>query len=220
MEERLNDIEVRVLGVLMEKEKTTPEYYPLTLNALTRACNQKSNRNPVVSLDETTVVCTLDKLTFERDLVKRVMSDDSRVAKYRHDFRESLTLDEREMAVFCILMLRGPQTVGEIRGRTERLFPFESLGEVEATLTRLANRDTGSLVTKLPKQAGRKEARFAHLLAGEIEVDEIESAEPAVVEVVAENERMDGLEAEMEQMKEELERLKAQFQEFKRQFEY
>jgi uncharacterized protein YceH (UPF0502 family) len=211
VDEQLNDIEVRVLGVLMEKEKPTPEYYPLTLNALTRACNQKSNRNPVVSFDETTVVRTLDKLTFEQNLVKRVMSDDTRVAKYRHDFRESLGLDEREMAVLCILMLRGPQTVGEIRGRTERLFPFESLEEVENTLTNLADREAGTLATKLPRQPGRKEARFAHLLAGEVEVDEVEFLEPAVVEVLAENERMDRLENEMDQMKEQLEQLKTQF---------
>lgn len=219
MEEKLNDIEVRILGALMEKEKTTPEYYPLTLNALTRACNQKSNRHPVLSLDETTAVRALDGLTFDRNLVKRVRSDDTRVPKYRHDIKESLGLSDPEMSVMCILMLRGPQTVGEIRGRTERLHAFESLAEVETVLSNLAERESEALVTKLPRLPGRKEARFTHLLAGEVEVDESEFLEPAAVEVVAENERIDKLETEMEQIKQELEHLKDHFQEFKKQFE-
>lgn len=122
MEEKLNDIEVRILGSLMEKEKTTPEYYPLTLNALTRACNQKSNRNPVLSLDETTAVRALDGLTFDRNLVKRVRSDDTRVPKYRHDMKESLGLSDPEIAVTCILMLRGPQKQWVKSGAAQNAF--------------------------------------------------------------------------------------------------
>jgi uncharacterized protein YceH (UPF0502 family) len=154
----LNPIEVRILGALLEKEVTTPEYYPLTLNALTRACNQKSNREPVVDFDENTVLQALAGLTFDKDLAKRVISDDSRVPKYRHALTEKLHLTRPEAATLCVLMLRGPQTLGEIRGRTERLYDFDHVEAVETTLQGLMERASGPLVTKLPRQPGRKEA--------------------------------------------------------------
>ena len=218
MQHILNVIEVRILGSLMEKEKTTPEYYPLTLNALTRACNQKNNRNPVVSFDEKTVAATLDTLGFHKDLTKRILSDDSRVPKYRHDLTETLNLTDAELSALCVLMLRGPQTLGEIRGRTERLHPFESLEEVEQTLQALITREP-PLATQLPRQMGRKEARFAHLLSGEVETEEPDIAEPAVLEIRADNERMDQLEGEVQSLKGELQDLKDQFTAFKQQFE-
>ena len=219
MDPILNDIEVRIVGSLMEKEITTPEYYPLTLNALSRACSQKSNRNPVISLDEKTVFRALDGLTFEKDLVKRVISDDSRVPKYRQALTEALGLDGAETAVLCILMLRGPQTVGEIRGRTERLYEFGDLEAVEVTLGGLMEREGGALAVRLPRLPGTKEFRYAHLLGGEIEVEEIEVLEPAALEVRAENERIAGLEGEMEALRQELQELKREFTEFRKQFE-
>ncbi|MCZ6633011.1 MAG: YceH family protein [bacterium] len=218
MQHILNVIEVRILGSLMEKEKTTPEYYPLTLNALTRACNQKNNRNPVVSFDEKTVAATLDTLGFHKDLTKRILSDDSRVPKYRHDLTKTLNLTDAELAALCVLMLRGPQTLGEIRGRTERLHPFESLEEVEQTLQALITREP-PLATQLPRQMGRKEARFAHLLSGEVETEEPDITEPAVLEIRADNQRMDQLEGEVQSLKGELQDLKDQFTAFKQQFE-
>lgn len=218
MDTILNDIEVRVVGALMEKERTTPEYYPLTLNALTRACNQKSNRNPVVDFDEKTVAAALDDLAFHKRLVKRVLSDDSRVPRYRHAVTETLGLDDRGMAALCVLMLRGPQTVGEVRGRTERLYPFEDLKSVDATLQGLMERNP-PLVARLPRRPGTKEARYTHLFAGEVAMDEAEFLEPAAIEVRADNERVDRLEGEVEALRGELEALKQQFTEFKKQFE-
>ena len=218
MDPLLNDIEVRIVGALMEKEKTTPEYYPLTLNALTRACSQKSNRNPVVSFDEKTVAGALDGLTFHKNLVKRVIADDSRVPKYRHALTETLTLSEPEHAALCILMLRGPQTLGEIRGRTERLYTFQDLDEVDTTLQTLIDREQ-PLTVQLPRQMGRKEVRYAHLLAGEIKSEDTGVAEPAVLEVRADNERLDTLEADVQVLRQELAALREQFTEFKKQFE-
>ncbi|MDA0745585.1 MAG: YceH family protein [bacterium] len=219
MDPILNDVEARIVGALLEKEKTTPETYPLTLNALTKACNQKSNRNPVVDFDEKTVAQALDSLTFKKNLVKRVLSEDSRVARYRQDLDAALDLNLQELAVLCILMLRGPQTVGEIRGRTERIYGFESLEEVDVTLQGLVDRTETPLVVRLPRRPGMKEARYAHLLAGEVEVDETEILEPAVLEVRADNQRIETLEAELETLREELQELRQQFAEFRKQFE-
>jgi uncharacterized protein len=218
MDFELSAVEARIIGALMEKEKTTPEYYPLTLNALTRACNQKSNRNPVMDIDETLIAGALDGLGFHRKLTKRLLSDDSRVPKYRHDLTAVFNLAPREYAALCVLLLRGPQTVGEIRGRSERLYTFESLGEVEQTLTGMADRDD-PLVKHLPRQHGRKEARYAHLLSGEIHMEELDVLEPAVIEMRAENERVDKLEAEVQALREELAELRDQFADFKHQFE-
>jgi uncharacterized protein YceH (UPF0502 family) len=214
----LDDVEARLLGCLMEKERTTPEYYPLTLNALTRACNQKSNRSPVMALSEETVVRVLDRL-FDKKMGRRVISDDSRVPKYRHTFDEAFEVGEAEMAVVCVLLLRGPQTVGEIRGRTERLHTFEALQEVEDTLDRLAALPGGALVTRLPRQPGTKESRFAHLLCGEVAQEAVAVKEPAALRVEAEDERIERLEAQVASLQEDLDTLKAAFARFQSQFE-
>ena len=203
----LNDVEVRVLGSLMEKSMTTPEYYPLSLNALTNACNQKSNRDPVVTFDETTVVRALDSL---REKQLAVLSASSRVPKYAEVFAGTRNLVNREVALIMVLLLRGPQTVGELRGRTERAYKFENLAEAEATLDEL---EESGYITKLPRMAGRKESRYAHLLAGEVQVEEAAPRlEPAAIVVRAENERITALE-------EEVQRLRQEFDKFKREFE-
>jgi len=210
----LNDIEVRVLGSLMEKSLTTPEYYPLSLNALTNACNQKSNREPVVSFDETTVVRALDSLR-EKQLV--VLSASSRVPKYSELFVGPRKLVNREAALLMALLLRGPQTVGELRSRTERSYRFEDLSEVEVTLEELGE---SGYVTKLPRLAGRKESRYAHLLAGEVQTDaEAPRPEAAAIVVRAENERIAVLEEDLQKLREEFADLQAQFQKFRKEFE-
>ena len=212
--------EVRVVGALIEKQVTTPEYYPLTLNALRQACNQLSNRDPVVAFDERTVVWALESLR-DRKLVRVVTTADGRVPKYRHVLDEALGLKSAEMAVMCVLMLRGAQTVGEIRTRTERLYPFSALSFVETTLEDLMARDV-PLVVKLPRQSGRKEPRYAHLLGGEVEVTEVEAAprvEATTLEVRGEMERLARLEEELKAVRAELAELRGQFGEFKKQFE-
>lgn len=217
----LNAVEVRVLGALIEKELTTPEYYPLTLNALVNACNQVSNRDPVVAYDEKTVVRTLESLR-EKQLVWMVTGAGARVPKYEHRLVEQMKLAEQEIAALCVLMLRGPQTVGEIRGRTGRMYEFKELVEVEMTLDSLMSALPQPLVMKLPRQPGMKESRYAHLLAGEVHVEEAPAAarlEPATLEVRAENERMAKLESEVEVLRQEMVELKQQFLDFKRQFE-
>ena len=210
----LTDIEVRVLGSLMEKSMTTPEYYPLSLNALTNACNQKSNRDPVVSLDETTVVRALDNLR-EKQLV--VLSASSRVQKYAEVFVATRKLVKREAALLTVLMLRGPQTVGELRGRTERMYSFEDLGEVEATLDELAE---SGYVTRLPRMAGCKESRHAHLLSGNVEV-EAEAAKPERPAIVVrrENEKIAALEEELQNLRDNLNTLRAAFEKFRKEFD-
>jgi hypothetical protein len=216
----LNDVEVRVLGSLIEKQVTTPDYYPLTLNALTNACNQLSNREPVVSYDEKTVASALETLR-EKNLAYVFYGSDSRVPKYKHVARENLELDDPQLAAMCVLMLRGPQTVGEVKGRTGRLYPFSDLNEVETTLNELSERES-PLVARLPRQAGRKESRFAQLLSGPVEVDESPRElrpEPATVEVRAENARLADLETQVGLLRTEIENLRAQFDEFRRQFE-
>ena len=218
--EILNPVEVRVLGSLIEKQITTPEYYPLTLNALTNACNQISNRDPVVSFDEKTVLRALESLR-EKQLVWMVTGS-GRVPKYEHRLTEALSLAEQEVAVLCVLMLRGPQTPGEIRGRTGRLYEFQELSEVDLTLEALMSAQPQPLVVKLPRQAGMKESRHAHLLSGEVRVEEQEPAprlEAAALEVRAENERIARLEESFESLRQELGELKQQFLDFKKQFE-
>ncbi len=211
---QLNDVECRVLGALLEKSMTTPEYYPLSLNALTNACNQKSNRNPVVSFDETVVVRGLDELKEKRLLIQ---SDASRVPKYEELLVKSNNLVAREAAIICLLLLRGPQTPGELRGRSERMHRFESLEDVNETLEALADLD---MVCKLPRQPGRKEARYCHLFAGEPDIETVESpAEQATVQVRAENERIKQLEEEVLGLRNEVASLATAFEEFKKQFE-
>ncbi|HEY3135966.1 MAG TPA: YceH family protein [Blastocatellia bacterium] len=219
MEQTLTPAEVRVLGSLIEKEITTPEYYPLSLNALASACNQISNRDPVVSFDEKTVARALESLR-EKQLIWMVTGV-GRVPKYEHRFTEQLKLAAQEVAVLCVLMLRGPQTAGEIRGRTGRLYEFKQLEEVELTLQVMMSAEP-PLVTRLPRQPGTKESRYAHLLSGEVQVEEREVAtrvEPATLEVRDENERIARLEQELTLVRGELTDLKREFLEFKRQFE-
>ena len=217
----LTVVEVRVVGALVEKQVTTPEYYPLTLNALVNACNQISNRDPVVSYDEQTVVRAIDSLR-EKGLVREVRTADGRVPKYRQVLEEAITLTKAELAVVCVLMLRGAQTPGELRGRTERLYSFSGVQFVEATLEDLMKR-APPLVARLPRAAGQKEARYAHLLAGELKLEEIEAAranEPTASRGArAGDERVSRLEEEVGALRGELEGLKREFAEFRRQFE-
>ena len=210
----LNDIEVRVLGSLLEKSMTTPEYYPLSLNALTNACNQKSNRDPVVAFDETTVIRALESL---REKQLAVLSASSRVPKYAEVFAGNRKLVTREIALIMVLLLRGPQTIGELRGRTERAYKFENLAEVETTLDELAE---SGYVTKLPRMAGRKESRYAHSLAGDVQVEEMPpSPEPAAIVVRAENERIAALEEEIQKLRQEFDTLQSEFKKFIKEFE-
>ena len=217
----LNNIEVRILGCLVEKGFTTPEYYPLTLNSLTHACNQKSNRNPMVLYEETTVVRGLDGLR-EKKLAVLIQVAGSRVSKYQHLFEETLNLEKREIAVLCELMLRGPQTAGEIRNRANRMCDFKDMEEVEEILQGLMEREE-PMVIKLPRQFGRKERRYMHLLSGTPEIQEEEEAvvpvEAAVLQVQAENERITKLEEEVGLLRKDLDILKKEFIEFKLQFE-
>jgi uncharacterized protein YceH (UPF0502 family) len=211
----LNEIEVRVLGSLMEKEVTTPEYYPLSLNGLINACNQKSNRSPVLSLDERTVASAVQSLK-EKQLLYQ--SDASRVPKYWQNFGKQNNLISSEAALLCLLFLRGPQTVGELRNRCERLYSFENLEEVSRSLDDLSKID---FIVKLPLQPGRKEHRYAHLLAGEPgNIEQVAARqEPVMLEVKAENNRLAVLEESVAYLKEEIEVLKKEFLSFKNEFE-
>ncbi|MBI4681631.1 MAG: DUF480 domain-containing protein [Nitrospirae bacterium] len=216
----LNETELRILGCLIEKEATTPDYYPLTLNALTNACNQKSNRNPVVSYEDTTVVRGLDSLR-EKGLSEKILKADSRVPKYQHSFQAKYNLTNREIAVLCELMLRGPQTAGEIRSRADRMYKFEGLPEVDEILNNLMEKEK-PMVVKLPRQTGRKENRYMHLLSGEPEIRETEqivSEEAATLRVRAENERIAILEDKLASLQKEFEKLKTEFIALKSQFE-
>ena len=220
----LNAAEVRVLGSLIEKQLTTPDYYPLTLNALTNACNQLTNREPVVSFDETTVVRAIDGLRDKR-LATLFAGAESRVSKYKHTLTDALLLTPAELALLCVLMLRGPQTIGELRTRCERLFRFDTLPEVEETLNALAARQPQPLVAKLPRQPGTKESRYVQLLSGAVAgapAVSPESAvrpEPATLVVRAENERIAKLETEVVDLRRELNEVKVQWAEFRKQFE-
>lgn len=216
MPEILNEIEARVIGCLIEKELTTPEYYPLTLNALVAACNQKTNRDPVVNYDEQTVQKALDDLR-ERNLAYVFYGSTSRVPKYKHILDKVYELEPSEVAVICVLLLRGAQTLGELRGRTDRLYNFSNLGEVQETLDNLIRREE-SLVVKLERQAGQKEARFAHLLSGEIDVSAY-ATESQSFGKSAGNERVENLERELENLREEFNLFRQSFEEFKKQFE-
>ena len=214
----LNETEVRVVGSLVEKQVTTPDYYPLTMNALVNACNQISNRDPVVNFDEGAVTDAIERLR-GKNIVYIFYGSESRVPKYKHMMREVFSLSPAELAALCVLMLRGPQTVGEIRGRTGRLHNFEGLMEVEATLDGLARRDE-PLVTKLARQAGRKEARYAHLLSGAPAVEEPDDENaPASHARESSGERIARLEAEIERLRGEFAEMRRQFDEFRKQFE-
>ncbi len=218
MPEQLNDIEARVLGSLVEKQLTTPEYYPLTLNALVNACNQKNNREPMVSYDEPTVSNCLEVLR-DRNLVYVFYGSTSRVPKYKHMLPSVYELDPAETAVMDVMLLRGPQTLGELRTRTERLHSFTGLGEIQETLDGLIRRDD-PLVVKLPVLPGQKEARFAHLLSGEVDVEAFAAAQTSrSMRSGADVERVEKLEEAVLSLRSEIETLKQTFEEFRKQFE-
>ncbi len=218
MSTTLNEIEVRVLGSLVEKQLTTPEYYPLTMNALTAACNQKSNREPVMSLGETEIQSAIDRLR-DLNLVYLFYGSGSRTVKYKHMIPSVYELDPAGTAVMTVLMLRGPQTIGEIRDRTGRLFDFRDLNEVQTALDDLTKRDE-PLILRLERQPGQKEARYAHLLSGEIDLSKLAvPAERTGGSASASSERIEKLEGEVERLSTELAEFKAQFEEFKKQFD-
>ena len=213
--------EARVLGALMEKAVTTPEYYPLSLNAVLMACNQKNNRAPVVAYDETTVVRAIDALR-DKHLAAMVTEAGARVPKYKHLASELIGLDGRDFAVLCELLLRGPETVGELRNRADRMAEFKDLGEVQAVLDGLAGRPA-PLVARLPRQPGTKESRYTHLLSGPVlaagDGEPAPALEPARTAVLADRERMDNLEREVAALKIEVESLRGELAHFRRQFE-
>jgi len=216
MEEPLDPVAVRVLGSLIEKESTTPDNYPLTLNALKVACNQATNRDPVLDLDEATILASLDDLG-RRSLVRAVHRSDSRARRYRHLMAETMSLHAAEIAVLCVLMLRGAQTAGEIRVRTARLFEFTDPMHVDITLQALMTLSQ-PLVTQLPRRPGQKEARYAHLLSGEPAEELTAPVESAVEEPVAPA-RGEALEHEVAALRAEVAELRTLFEEFRRQFE-
>jgi len=214
----LNDVEVRILGALVEKQVTTPEYYPLTLNALTLACNQKNNRQPVTGYDEAAVAQALETLR-EKNLAYVFYGSGSRVPKYKHVMPEILDLNPAELAIMCVLMLRGPQTVGELRERASRLHEFASLEQADETLNSLVQKDPDPLIVKLPRQSGQKESRYAHLLNGPIDVSEWAETEPVARPRLGAVDRTTQLEQEVEALREEVRNLARQFEEFRHQFD-
>lgn len=219
----MNEVEARVLGALVEKEITTPEYYPLSLNALVNACNQKSNREPMMHLGEEEVRHALRGLG--EQMLARSAGGDSRVAKFEHRLGEAYNFDRKETAILCELLLRGPQTPGELRSRAERMHPFEDLSEVQTTLQRLMRREP-PLVKLLARQRGMKEARYAHLFCGDVveakeEADAVLTAAPAThsVAMPEANAQVKKLEEQVLALREEVAALKQQFAEFRKQFE-
>lgn len=226
----LSEVEIRVLGALVEKELTTPDYYPLSLNALVNACNQKSNRDPVMTLDEDAVRQALRSLEKE-GLAGPADSMDNRVTKYEHRLQEAFNFDRREIAVLCELLVRGPQTLGELRGRAERMYKFEDLGQVQSTLQRLAQREP-PVAKMLPRQPGTKEARYAQLLSGEphaamqADAQRDASAQPreparerSATHGAAADERIARLESDLSALQNEVADLKQQLAAFRKQFE-
>jgi uncharacterized protein YceH (UPF0502 family) len=212
---QLNEVEARVLGSLVEKDITTPDYYPLSLNALVNACNQKNNREPVMSLDENAVRDALTSLQ-EKRLAGPAGGADSRVTKYEHRLQEVFNFDRRETAVVCVLLLRGPQTPGELRGRTERMYRFETLDDVQSALQKLIDRQ---LVKMLPRQPGTKESRYMHLFAGDIPTEIVSSATASAPRSGGDIEtRISNLENEIASLRAEVDQLRSELAEFKRQF--
>jgi uncharacterized protein YceH (UPF0502 family) len=218
MEILLNEVETRVLGALVEKELTTPEYYPLSLNALVNACNQKSNRDPMMSLDEDSVreaIRTLEK----KGLAGPADNMVSRVTKYEHRLQEAFNFTRHETAILAELLLRGPQTPGELRTRADRMHKFDDLGIAQSTLQRLMKREP-PLVKVLPRQPGTKEARYAHLLSGDVELPPQEfSAEAGSAGGAEGRDRIARLEDQVETLQSEIAELKQQFAAFRKQFE-
>ncbi len=214
-ESPLAEAEIRILGCLIEKQHTTPDYYPLTLNALVAACNQTSNRHPLVVYGEQTVVDGIELLR-RRQLVWLVSASGSRTVKYEQRLTESLHLSLQETALLCVLMLRGPQTLGELRGRSERIYPFADLAETEAAMAALVQAEPEALAVKLPRLPGTKESRFSHLLAGPMEVEALSAA--------LEEEKkkplptLASLEAEVQSLRAELAELRTAFEAFRAEF--
>ncbi len=211
---KLSNEEIRVLGCLMEKEMATPEYYPLSLNSLVNACNQKSNREPVTSYSESSVYKALNGLRIKGLAME---SGGSRVSKYAQTFSQKNQMTQSEEAVMCILFVRGPQTAGEIKGRTERLYGFSSLEETQEVIGKLEYRE---LVKKLPKQPGRKESRYIHTLSNEAEIiePEVENVSYEPVSDIIDNDEINELKLEVESLRNELHDLRMEFEAFKAQF--
>jgi uncharacterized protein YceH (UPF0502 family) len=213
----LNEVETRVLGALVEKELTTPEYYPLSLNALVNACNQKSNRDPVMNLAEDSVreaMRTLDK----KGLAGAADNMVSRVTKYEHRLQEAYNFTRHETAILAELLLRGPQTPGELRTRADRMHKFDDLGIAQSTLQRLMKREP-PLVKVLPRQPGTKEARYAHLLSGDVELPPQESVAGVAASSAGGGDRIARLEDQVENLQKEIAELKQQYAAFRKQFE-
>jgi len=218
MEFKLTENEVRVLGSLIEKDITTPEYYPLSLNALVNACNQKSNRDPVMQLNEDAVRDALESLQEQR-LAGPARGADSRVTKYEQRLQEVFNFTRAETAVLCVLLLRGPQTPGELRGRAERMHRFETLEDVQSAVQKLMQREP-PLAKVLPRQPGTKESRYAHLLAGDVvEAEGPAQAGAAVERNPANAERIARLEEEVVELRREVGEVKDQLERFRKQFE-
>ena len=212
----LNEIEARIIGCLIEKENTTPDYYPLTLNALTNACNQKSNRNPVVEYDEQTVQQAIDSL-LAKDFVYLFYGSGSRTPKYKHLLPKVLDLDQAETAIICVLLLRGAQTLGELNQRTSRIYQFDDLDEVHQTVDGLTKREEPLLIA-IPKQPGQKEARFAHLLSGDVDFEAV-SHEIPTRSTAGRSSGVVELEEKVSELELELRSFREEFEEFKKQFE-
>jgi hypothetical protein len=215
---QLSPLEVRVLGSLIEKDITTPDYYPLSLNALVNACNQKNNREPVMNLDEDSVRQALGSLQDKR-LAGPAGGADSRVTKYEHRLQEVFNFDRREIAVVCVLLLRGPQTPGELRGRTERMYRFEALDDVQSVLQKLGERQP-PLVKALARQPGTKETRYAHLFSGDIPDEAIAAPGSSSSRPVLDSNdlRIASLEHELASLRAEVSDLRRDLAEFKQQF--
>lgn len=206
--------EARVVGCLLEKEVTTPDQYPLTLNSLTTACNQKSNRDPVMALEEADVQDTVEALKVKRIIQEVTAGFGSRVSKYQHRFCNTefstFQFSQQEKAVICVLLLRGPQTAGEIRTRTNRLCDFKDVREAEQVLNDLAEHPKGPFVVKLPKEPGKRDSRYMHLFSGEVDLDALQQAAASAAPVSsAASERIEALECEVEALKQEVAELKA-----------
>ena len=214
--EPLTDVEVRVLGSLIEKDITTPDYYPLSLNALVNACNQKNNRDPVMTLEEDSVSHALGTLQ-EKRLAGPASGADSRVTKYEHRLQEVFNFDRREIAILCVLLLRGPQTPGELRSRTERMFRFEALDDIVSTLDRLGRRQP-PLAAILPRQPGTKESRYMQLFSGDAPPAELLPVR-APARSSPDNDRLGHLENEVLELKREVVEMQQQLAAFRKQFE-
>lgn len=215
MEINISPIEARILGAFIEKELTTPDYYPLSLNGLTNACNQKSNRDPVLQLEESEILDQVDQLR-KKGLAMQSQDAGSRVAKYRHTLRERLYLDDHELAILAELLLRGAQTPGELRSRADRMAGFPELAKVEEVLAELMSKEP-PMVTKLARQPGRKEHRYAQLWSGPVAEEDTVETDPLYAQ--ASTKSVGELEQEISELRNELNQLRDEFQRFRTQFE-